>query len=136
MAFDSLCSDGGTRMNVTKARRIKGDLVGIAGSLSSGIAFWDWYKAGADKESGDIPDPDLVALLLDSRGRLWCYESSLHKIRIEEPFYAIGSGHQAALAAMHRGATPAEAVRIAAKYDVNTGGRVRTLRLIPTKRKR
>ena len=42
-------------------------------------------------------------------------------LKIEKPFFAIGSGQSFALAAMSAGKTPYEAVKIAAEYDLYTG---------------
>lgn len=43
--------------------------------------------------------------------------------------YAIGSGQEYALAAMDAGLSAYDAVRIAAKRDTSTGGKIRTIRL-------
>jgi ATP-dependent protease HslVU (ClpYQ) peptidase subunit len=42
-------------------------------------------------------------------------------LKVEDKFMAIGSGMQYALAAMHSGKTPLEAVKIASKFDTMTG---------------
>ena len=51
-----------------------------------------------------------------------------YTIPLTRPF-AIGSGQHFALTAMDMGATAKEAVKMAAKRDVGTGGRIRTFRL-------
>lgn len=53
------------------------------------------------------------------------------------PYFAIGSGFQFALTAMRLGKSAAEAVEIAAEFDLKTGGPVQTVRLVSRgKRKR
>jgi 20S proteasome alpha/beta subunit len=70
----------------------------------------------------------VVALALTARG-IMVYEYSPEPYLISDKFCAIGSGAQAALAVMHMGYTTREAVKVAAKIDPYTGGRVRTLKL-------
>lgn len=73
---------------------------------------------------------DVAALVLDA-GQLWYSaidtDSGLWKspVLVQYP-YAIGSGAELAFAAMDMGATAAEAVGIAAKRSVYTGGQIRT----------
>lgn len=45
------------------------------------------------------------------------------------PFWAIGAGSHLALGAMDRGASAVQAVRTARKFDLNTAGPIRSLRL-------
>jgi hypothetical protein len=53
---------------------------------------------------------------------IWVYESTIIPAHIKEPFYAIGTGSAYALAAMHLGKSPKEAVEIAALFDPATRG--------------
>jgi ATP-dependent protease HslVU (ClpYQ) peptidase subunit len=48
-------------------------------------------------------------------------------IEIEDEFIAVGSGAQAAMAAIHLECGPREAVEIAARIDEDTGGKIITL---------
>lgn len=57
--------------------------------------------------------------------RVDCIGGRVNFDRITEEYDAIGSGQAFALAAMDAGATACEAVKIAAKRDPGTGGRVR-----------
>jgi ATP-dependent protease HslVU (ClpYQ) peptidase subunit len=50
-------------------------------------------------------------------------------MKIDEPFFAIGSGSTTALGAMHAGATTAQAIKAATKVDPFTGMGVKTLKL-------
>lgn len=67
---------------------------------------------------------DYTLLRLHRNGRVEVYEGELTSpIRVTAP-YAIGSGWVAAKAAMMAGADAREAVRIASKIDVYTGGKI------------
>jgi hypothetical protein len=61
-------------------------------------------------------------LVLTDRGKIM-HGSSVHSFTdICDPHFSIGSGMAYAQAAMAAGKDPLEAVKIAAKYDVYTGG--------------
>lgn len=125
MAADSQATGGdGSRMGCVKLHKIGKLIVGFCGSLSDGHRFIDAMKAGEDVDGG--LDESFGALILSSSG-LWYYENSLHPIKVVDKFIAIGSGASAAMGAMHMGADPKKAVKIAAKCDSYTGGRVRCL---------
>ena len=63
--------------------------------------------------------PDGVVRELDGAG--W--------IEVKAKYYAIGSGSTAAMVAMECGKSAADAVRIAMKFDNNTGGKVQSVKL-------
>ena len=127
MACDSKVVDGGIVTSVkTKIYKINGDIIGFAGSLSEGMAFVAWYK---DQEKDKPPIDDTSILLLRSDG-LYTMESNFTLLpETTYGFYAIGSGSHIAMGAMMAGADPYEAVKIAAKLDNDSGGRVRKLSL-------
>ena len=118
-------TDSATQANVQKVFKIDNALIGVAGCYASAMEFLDWLTQ-ADIDS-DKPDnmQDVTALVLRG-GQIWCYEGNLTPYRIYDDFAAIGSGSQAALAAMHMGATTAQAVEIAGRIDPYTGGKVDT----------
>jgi hypothetical protein len=119
MAADSLANTDGRAFHTRKLYRVRGALIGISGGLDHGMMFVRWYAAGADL--ADRPKGlDASALALDRSG-LYRYESECYPMPIEDGFAASGSGAYAALAAMHMGATPKEAVEVACKVDVYTG---------------
>jgi hypothetical protein len=68
------------------------------------------------------------ALVVLPSGRVRFYEGRIWT-PVRSPFFALGTGKVAALAAMYANATAARAVRIAMKLDFCTGGRVETMRL-------
>jgi len=59
------------------------------------------------------------------------WSSDLVPDPVLEDFCAIGSGDQAAMAAMYLGCGAEDAVGIAIRVDVNTGGDVETMELCP-----
>lgn len=72
-------------------------------------------------------DPDGGSYLLVGKSKVYCLEADkMIPYKVSKTF-AIGSGCKFAMAAMACGKTPAEAVRIASKLDVYTGGAVRTI---------
>ena len=122
MASDSMASDGTTRSSVTKIFRIKDSVVGVSGAYSSCMAVIHWLKQGSPED--DIPDfKDVYALSLRSSG-IWMWDGHPHPYKLNDKFAAVGSGSQAALAALHLGLSPKDSVQVAAKIDPSTGGRV------------
>jgi len=71
----------------------------------------------------------VYALALCPEG-IWVYDGHPQPYQLKDKFAAVGSGSQAALAAMHCGKSPKDSVRIAAKIDPATGGRIINKRLL------
>lgn len=98
-----------------------GSLCGFAGNFFKQDAFLKWL--------GDptAPRPDLetdcAALVVNLDGSVWMYQY-VGGVRLEGPFFAVGSGSVPALAAMHMGADAGRAVAIAARLDNATGGNI------------
>jgi ATP-dependent protease HslVU (ClpYQ) peptidase subunit len=115
-----------------KLRRIPdpkgGDmLLGTAGRTSDALLFEGWLRGGMDIPYGrrkDLPElsaQDFGALLVRPDG-LYMFNEDYVALPIEEGWFAIGNGAPYAMAAYLAGADPVEAVRIACKLDVYTGG--------------
>ena len=123
------------RKRITEGKKTFEVIIATAGHSSSGMVFHDWYGSGKP-----IPDVlihhggDFLCLVLRPDG-LYEYDLYCRGERIEEEFYAIGSGAMAALAAMHCGKSAVDAVRIAARIDTYTGGRIVSESLAPRGRK-
>ena len=60
-------------------------------------------------------------LMLNERGEIYHATNFRNWLLIDQDHFAIGSGMQFAMAAMGSGKDPLEAVKIASKYDSNTG---------------
>jgi len=132
MACDSMVgvsSDGGgdrAYFHSEKVYPIEGELIGGSGE-TAGILIWiEWYMDGCEdkKLRKRMWEVDFDIVLLHSDGRIQTSDACGNIEDCHEPFYAIGSGTKCALAAMHMGATAAEAVEIAKKIDPHTGGKV------------
>ncbi len=123
MAADRKVTLGETRYMSRKLKRVRDTIVGGAGS-STGIAkFMRWFEAGADAD--DTPklakDEEIDVLLLSPRG-LSFFNGEFVEDLMEDAFFALGTGNQAALAAMHLGLSPGDAVEVAKKVDNGTDG--------------
>lgn len=72
--------------------------------------------AGVDVKSAEF------AVLIAARGQLFAFSSDLTVVRDEDGLYGIGTGGDYALGALYAGADVEQAIMIAMKLDVNTGG--------------
>ena len=130
MAGDTqLTDDAGSVSHGRKVFKHKGNVIGVAGTYTEAVQFMAWYKAGMRGEAPKMKN--VSALLLSKEGLIFCFDGTCNSYRITDKFMAIGSGAHAAMGAMHMGATPREAVLVAAKVDANTGGQV-TVRKLKT----
>jgi ATP-dependent protease HslVU (ClpYQ) peptidase subunit len=127
--------NGNTRMpgHVKKIWRLKdGSLMGHAGTRRQADLLKRWIEDGSN---GNVPAPvdDVTALVVFPDGTMTVYDGKSERTVEGAPFYAIGSGADAALGALFAGATAKEAVEIASLVDPWTGDEVRveTLREVP-----
>lgn len=110
-----------TNLNAEKIRRLPdGRLVGTSGDVAFGEMFVEWLENGGDRPEYK-GDGGFTALILMPCGELMLAGQDCHPCTINAP-YAIGSGMDLAIGAMAAGASPAEAVEIAAAFDPHTGG--------------
>lgn len=112
--------------NAQKIWRTSFGIVGICGE------FADSYQVEKLGDLSLVPDlkrnENTSFLVLYNDGQIIIIEGNgYHHIR--EPFCAIGSGGEAARAAMHMGADAVQAVEIAMLLDPATGGQVRVEKL-------
>lgn len=118
LAADKLCADNWTKRRVTKIRRVGADfLMGAAGDSDRCRALIAWFSNGADPTlfpshlQADSTEAQLMVIDRDGTAALYAREP--FPIVLDAGFQAIGSGAEAALAAMHCGRTAVEAVEIA-----------------------
>lgn len=97
-----------------------GGMAAVAGDYVEGMKVIRWIKGDEQGEHPSIGDHSRVVRVLPS-GVIRMYEAAGH-FDLDVPFGAWGSGMPPALAALHMGASPMEAVRIAALIDPYTGG--------------
>lgn len=137
MAADSLGNFCGRRVQVWKVRRVylpgpPGSfvLVGYAGNEAVGEAMIEWIAGGRDaSQRPRLQDEDAMSchvLEVDPHGTCWLHTKG-GRSRITDRFLAVGSGSDYATAAMALGKTAEEAVELAIRFDVNSGGPVQTV---------
>jgi hypothetical protein len=130
IAADSKCSDDGYHYEVTKLRKFDERARAAAGDWKDCLKFHNAVENGTDID--DDWDVDVIELRPDG---IYVYDGGM-PAKIKNDFYAIGSGSGYAIAAMHLGLSPAEAVALAAIYDPATGGEIEVWKLPDEKPKR
>lgn len=132
LAADKRAVSCGLISTTTKIRRIGSLLVGACGNTALGNEMMAWVERGRNPDdfpqAQRNPDENCGLLVIDS-GRIIKYESSPYPIEFEDSFFAIGSGRDFALAAMHCGKSAAEAVEIASLFECGCGNGVDALML-------
>jgi 20S proteasome alpha/beta subunit len=133
LAADKRATNGGLIFTVTKIFRVRGCLVSAAGDFDRIMESIAWFADGADPAK--LPphhrsNDDYVGLLVIwPNGLIEKYERGPVPYKIESPFFAVGSGRDFAMAAMHLGKTAVEAVEVAMALDAGTGNGIDTLTL-------
>lgn len=103
-----------------------GRVVGCSGNSLDAAAYVDWLKSGKDGPC-PIEDDRFAALILHPSGDVYWVDHKGREAQTPPPC-AIGSGQDYAYGAMAAGASPTEAVEIAATRDRSTGGTIITER--------
>jgi len=142
LAGDSRVSDDNCVdvLTVKKVFKNKNLLAAFCGTAYDGAAMRHWLRTCGNDDydvfSGEgfpksVMSDDFEGLLVTPCGKATSVNASGVVIEVAEPggITAIGSGKQAALAAMLAGADAKQAVAIAAKLDPYTGGKITALRL-------
>lgn len=137
VAFDSLVVNGNTIIgydNAKAKRYIFKDrtfIMAAAGSVFSCDKLEKWAETNLDPEHR--PDTDdsgsLQAFMITDEEELFLIDTSFIPWKIETEFFSVGNGDDLAFGAMANGASALEAVKVAAKYNVNTGGKIRQLKI-------
>lgn len=131
IAYDSRVTAGGRIDSDDFNKRF--DYCGIKFFFSGTLK--DWEKAFDAWESGECDEGgDFNAIVVDESGEVWSFSSlsdgSVEKLKADDfGVIATGSGMAHALTAMDMGADAKTAVKMAAKRDCCTGGRIRTYRV-------
>lgn len=123
MAADRLVTgDGIIHGTVTKLHRLEdGSVMGLCGSAFQYDQFAAWYNSGR-AEGLHVAD-EMEALVLHPDGTVSCYNQHGYSFKHSLPA-SCGSGCSIAYGAMEAGASPMEAVEIACKRDIRSGGGV------------
>lgn len=112
IAADSMCSGDDSFYLVEKLRKGKNSIYGACGEWDKCLKMLQALESDGDVDS----DMDVTVLELRNDG-IWIYESTIIPARIKNDFWAVGTGANFAIAAMHLGKSPKEAVEIACQYD-------------------
>jgi hypothetical protein len=118
MVADSMTSWGGRWWKSVKLVRVDGGILGCSGDAPDIDKLVEWYRAGKPKRK---PKIDCNGLILRPTG-LYAIDSYCQETLIDQGFFAIGSGGDAALGALLAGASPLRAAEIAAEVDTSTDG--------------
>lgn len=130
MASDSACHVGSVCVHsIQKVWKIRGHLIGCAGSLVDMHTFLKWFGAGA-WEDKHPKMKDLDVLVVTPEGKVLTYEDGApHAIEVDDEYISIGAGSPIALGALHAGATAVEAVQAAITHCSKTNGKVQVIQL-------
>lgn len=131
MAADSQITGNFKFHGNVKVRRVEsgpyaGWIFCAAGRLDYVPVAYGQVVAGEFSPVCGSEDDDGGCYLLVGRSKVYCLEADKMIPYEVAKSFAIGSGAKYAMAAMACGKTPAEAVRVAAKFDPFTGGAVRS----------
>ncbi|HEX8577982.1 MAG TPA: hypothetical protein VF655_00120 [Allosphingosinicella sp.] len=109
--------------SAVKVHRLEdGTLVGCAGQTLDSMAFRDWLAGGEEGKRPKASSP-FGALVFKPDETLWYYADGSSGAIVDTPM-AIGSGSELAMGAMLAGADAEQAVKVAARVDPYTGGRI------------
>lgn len=110
----------------TKVHKLRdGRLYGWAG----GVEDAERLRQALRKNAPPPALQEISALLIDTDGAIHLYEGNIWIEQKGEPYYAVGSGAPYALGALDAGCSALDAAKIAIKRDINSGGKVRTVKL-------
>lgn len=133
LAADKRATLGSLIRTTTKIRRIGEFLCGYSGDAAQGEEMLAWFARGAiasEFPASQRDKDDWAGLLVIGRGSITRYERTPYPLHYEDVQFAIGSGRDFALAAMHCGKTAREAVEIACIFDNGCGNGVDALEFV------
>lgn len=132
LAADKRATYQGLTRTVTKIFRHGNALLAIAGDGGMGMEMVNWIRGGGVLSSyppTQREEKTMVYFAMIEDGRVWMYERTPHPLILEDRQFAMGSGRDFALAAMHLGKSAREAVEIACLFEQNCGNGVDVLEL-------
>lgn len=132
LAADKRAVNSGLIRTVTKIKRIGDLLVGVAGDTAGLVEAFRWVELGCpyDKYPDILKDKnDGPGILVIKDGKTFMYGTSPLPTEYEDKLFAIGSGRDFALSAMHFGMSAKEAVEFASLHENNCGNGVDVLTL-------
>ncbi|MGZ9074164.1 MAG: hypothetical protein ACXW13_00140 [Burkholderiaceae bacterium] len=126
VAWDSQITVDNSRLPyvIDKVWTLDGKIYAFAGDVARMDAVIQWHQSGA--VSGEAPRGDWSLLVVGRRTTQVFTDDAPFASKARAPF-AMGSGGPYALGALAAGASAFDAVRIAAKYDTGTGGKINVM---------
>lgn len=129
LAADSQSTTGTVRGTAHKiAKNNAGFVIAGCGSYAVISAWIAWVLSGLPPEAQPSGVEDSTVLIVDPKGRARLFADAAVAQPLPRKQWAIGSGSDLALGAMAMGADARTAVKVAAKFDVYTGGKIVVLR--------
>jgi ATP-dependent protease HslVU (ClpYQ) peptidase subunit len=120
MWSDSAMTTGNIQVQARKIFRVRGHLIGLAGHSHIGSEFLSKFRKSNNPAREYKEDDEFNGIVLFKDGRILHYDSSFGWDEVNDAYIAIGSGAPFAITAMDCGATPEQAIEIAAKRDGDT----------------
>lgn len=102
-----------------------GSYIAFAGSMNAMPAIIDYFETGKEPENKDV---QFECLHIDSTGIAHDYYNNMQKGFAVIPWVG-GSGAQIALSALHCGKNAYQAVELACKLDIRTGGDIQSVEI-------
>lgn len=126
MVCDSMHDWGGRWWKGNKLNAFTEGIIGTAGDTPDCQKLIDWVKAGMPAKKPK--EVNASGLVMTAQG-LFALDAGFNLTHIEQGFFCIGSGGDAALGALLAGATPQRAAEIAAEVDSHSCGPFHVLTL-------
>jgi ATP-dependent protease HslVU (ClpYQ) peptidase subunit len=135
IAADKRNTWGSGTLTTTKLVRLHGGVLAGCGNTSQILEMIHWIKKGckvsAFPDFQRDPESSVSLLMISPQGQILQYENTPHPIAIENKFWAIGSGSDYAMAAMHLGHSARRAVEVAIALDPGCGNGIDEIILFP-----
>jgi hypothetical protein len=124
LAVDSQMTTVNRRTFTDKLFKHKDEVLAITGNLDVCAALVAWYKGGNVESFPPMNEDNKSYLVVARKGEVEYYGETPYPVKINDRFFALGSGADFAISAMHCGKSAVEAVEIACLYDIHCGGKV------------
>ena len=123
IAVDRQLTRGNLKLPMSKFIRADDDLIIWTGTQPDALFLAEWVMAGADPSRFPerVFDADVSLIVIRPKSSPIYFCQGPIPMTVESTPFAWGSGSDFALAAMACGCGAAEAVEVAAQFDVSTG---------------
>lgn len=104
---------------ISKITQIGASVFGGAGDMDDLVRFFEWRRVSGRTKDAPAFEEGLDVLEVCAEG-IFIWGTKRVRVLVNEAVYAVGSGAQYAMGAITAGATPEEAIEIAARFDEHT----------------